>query len=46
MTLFEIDKAILDFEFDIDEETGEILNANALDELHMARDAKIEGIGL
>lgn len=46
MTLFEIDKAILDFEFEINEETGEILNANALDELKMERDAKIEGVGL
>lgn len=46
MTLFDIDKAIFDFEFEIDEETGEILNAEALDELQMERDAKIEGVGL
>ena len=46
MTLFDIDKAILDFEFEIDEETGEILNAEELDKLQMERDAKIEGVGL
>lgn len=46
MTLFEIDKAILDFDFEIDEETGEILNAQDLDELKMAREDKIEGVGL
>lgn len=46
MTLFEIDKAIQDFEFEIDEETGEILNPNALEELEMAREQKIENIGL
>lgn len=46
MTLYEIDKAILDFEFEIDEESGEILNANELDELKMAREDKVEGISL
>lgn len=46
MTLFEIDDAILNFEFEVDEETGEILNAEALDELKMAREDKIEGVGL
>lgn len=46
MTLYEIDKAILDFEFEIDEESGEILNASDLDELKMAREDKIEGISL
>lgn len=46
MTLYEIDKAILDFEFEIDEESGEILNADELDELKMAREDKIEGISL
>ena len=44
--LFEIDKAIKEFAYDIDEETGEILNADALDELQMARDQKLENIGL
>lgn len=46
MTLFEIDKAILDFEFEVDEETGELLNAQDLDDLQMARDEKIENVGL
>ena len=46
MTLYEIDKALADFEFEVDEETGEILNAADLDELKMARDDKIEGISL
>ena len=46
MTLYEIDKALMDFEFEIDEETGEILNAADLDELKMAREQKIEGVGL
>lgn len=46
MTLFEIDKAILDFEFEVDEETGELLNTADLDELQMARDEKIENVGL
>ena len=46
MTLFEIDKALADFEFEVDEETGEILNASDLDELKMAREDKIENIGL
>lgn len=46
MTLFEIDEAIMNFEYEVDEETGEILNAQDLDELNMARDAKIENVGL
>ena len=46
MTLYEIDKALMDFEFEVDEETGEILNASDLDELQMARQDKIENIGL
>lgn len=46
MTLFEIDKALAEFEFDIDPETGEILNINDLDELQMAREQKLENIGL
>lgn len=46
MTLFEIDKAIADFEFEVDEDTGEILNPNALEELEMAREQKIENVGL
>ena len=46
MTLFEIDKALADFEFEIDEETGEVLNIQDLDELNLAREQKIENIGL
>lgn len=46
MTLFEIDKAITEFEFEIDEETGEILNAEELDNLKLAREEKIEGVSL
>lgn len=46
MTLFEINKAILEFDYEIDEETGEILNAEELDALELARDEKIEGVGL
>lgn len=46
MTLFEIDDAILNFELEVDEETGEILNAQDLDDLKMAREDKIEGVGL
>lgn len=45
-TLYEIDKALRDFEFQIDEETGEIINAEELDRLELARDTKIEHIGL
>ena len=44
--LFEIDKAIEDFELVIDEETGEVLNAMELDNLQMERTAKIENVGL
>lgn len=46
MTLFEIDKAIADFEWEIDESTGEVLNPYGLDELQMARDEKCENIAL
>lgn len=46
MTLFNINKAILEFDYEIDEETGEILNAEALDALQLAREEKIEGVGL
>ena len=45
-SLFDIDKAILEFEYEIDEETGEILNAEDLDNLQMERKTKIEGVGL
>ena len=44
--LYEIDSDIENFEFDIDLDTGEILNADDLDALQMERDRKIEGVGL
>ena len=46
MTLFEIDKAIEEFEWDIDPETGEVLNPYGLDDLQMAREQKCENIAL
>lgn len=45
-SLYDIDMAIKEFEFEIDEATGEILNADDLDNLQMAREQKIENIGL
>lgn len=44
--LYEINKQIEDFDFKIDEETGEILNANDLEKLEMERSEKIENIAL
>lgn len=46
MKLFEIDEAIRNFDLEIDEETGEVLNYDELEELNLARDKKVEGIGL
>lgn len=46
MTLYEIIKEIADFHFNIDEDTGEILNVMQLDELEMARDEKAENVAL
>lgn len=46
MNLFELNQAVRDFELEIDEETGEILNAEALDSLELERDTKIENIAL
>lgn len=45
-SLFEIDKAIMDWEMVVDEETGEILNYDDLDNLKMERDQKVENIAL
>lgn len=42
MNLYEIDSAIMDC---VDMETGEIIDMEALENLQMARDQKIEGIG-
>ena len=46
MTLFELNDARRNFNLEIDEETGEILNAAELDALEMQRDEKIENIAL
>lgn len=45
MTLYELDKAIADFELEVNED-GEVLNIDELDELRLAREQKIEGISL
>lgn len=45
MTLYKLDKAIADFELEVNED-GEVLNIDELDELQMARNDKIEGISL
>lgn len=45
MTLYELDKAIADFELEVNED-GEVLNIDELDELQLAREQKIEGISL
>lgn len=45
-SLYDIDKAIAEFEFDIDESTGEVLNFDELDNLKMAREQKCENIAL
>ena len=45
MTLYEIREAIRNFEFDFDEESGEILNANEYDALQIAETEKKEAIG-
>lgn len=44
-SLFELNKAIADFELEVNED-GEVLNIDELDELKLAREDKIEGIGL
>lgn len=46
MTLYDIDNRLRNFEPEVDEETGELLNAAELDSLQMERDAKIEGVAL
>ena len=46
LSLYAINEQIAKFQFDIDEETGEILNASELDELQLARDEKIESLCL
>lgn len=46
MNLFEINSAIENFYFQVDEDTGEILNIDELDSLEMLKDEKIENIAL
>ena len=45
-SLYEIDNAIANFVPEVDEFTGELLNADILDRLNMERDTKIESIAL
>lgn len=42
MTLYELTDAMRNFELEIDEETGEIVNADELDELEMERTEKLK----
>lgn len=44
--LYEINSQIENFEFEIDDFTGEILNAGELEGLEVERDAKIESLAL
>lgn len=46
MNLYELNRALEEIDLEIDEETGEILNAGALDALQMERDEKVENIAL
>ena len=49
MRLYEIDRRIeevIESGFSVDEETGEVFDADRLDDLKMARDEKLEGCGL
>lgn len=42
ITLYELTEEWRNFELEIDEETGEVLNSEELDALQLSRDAKIE----
>lgn len=46
MNIFEINYALSAFELKVDEETGELLNADELDALKITRGEKIEGLAL
>lgn len=46
MKLYELNQALRDFVLEIDEETGEILNGDALDALQIEREEKMENIAL
>lgn len=45
-TLYELSSELANFELEIDEETGELLNADQLENIEMERNAKIENICL
>lgn len=45
-TLYELSSELANFELEIDEETGEVLNADKLEGIEMERNAKIENICL
>ena len=42
MTLYELNEAMKNFDLEIDEETGEILNAEELDLLTLEHDMKLK----
>lgn len=46
MNLYELNRAIADFDLEIDEETGEVTNLDDLDALELERDTKVESIAL
>ena len=46
LSLYEINEKILNFRYEFDEDTGELLNETELDELNMAREEKIENLCL
>lgn len=45
-TLYELNEKVNRFEFQIDEETGEILNADELEQIELERSEKLENIAL
>ena len=45
-SLYDLTYALASFDLEIDEETGEVLNADELDALEIERDEKIENIAL
>ena len=45
-TLYEINERLINFEFEIDEETGEILNADELEKIELEKQEKIENVAL
>ena len=46
MNLYELNRAIAEFDLEIDEETGEITNLDELDQITLERDEKVENIAL